>query len=88
MPSEREIAFPRLTVSQINALRPWGRERPVDMGEVLFAEGDRGFSFFVVLDGTVEIVEHSRGTAYSVTVHEPGEFTGDVDMLSGRVALE
>jgi len=40
-----------------------------------------------VLDGAVEIVEHSRGPAYSVTVHEPGEFTGDVDMLSGRVAL-
>jgi thioredoxin reductase (NADPH) len=87
MAPEREIAFPRLTVSQIDALRPWGRVRPVDSGEVLFAEGDRGFSFFVVLDGAVEIVEHSRGTAHSVTVHEPGEFTGDVDMLSGRVAL-
>ena len=86
MSGDREIAFPRLTASQIDTLRPWGRVRPVDGGEVLFAEGDRGFSFFVVLDGAVEIVEHSRGTAHAVTVHEPGEFTGDVDMLSGRVA--
>src|SRR4029078_3185761 len=29
----------------------------------------------------------SRGTPHQVTVHEPGEFTGDVDMLSGRSAL-
>ena len=87
MSGDREIAFPRLTVSQIDALRPWGRVRPVDIDEVFFAEGDRGFSFFVVLDGAVEIVEHSRGTAHSVAVHEPGDFTGDVDMLSGRVAL-
>jgi thioredoxin reductase (NADPH) len=56
-------------------------------GDVLFKEGDRGFSFFVVLEGAVEIVEQSRGTPHVVTVHEPGEFTGDVDTLSGRSAL-
>jgi len=54
---------------------------------VLFQEGDRGFSFYVVLDGAVEIVEQSRGTSREVTVHEPGEFTGDVDTLSGRASL-
>ena len=47
----------------------------------------RGFSFFVVLEGAVEIVEQSRCTPREVTVHEPGEFTGDVDTLSGRAAL-
>ena len=61
--------------------------RPIAPGDVLFQEGDRGFSFFVVLDGAVEIVEQSRGTPHVVTVHEPGEFTGDVDTLSGRAAL-
>jgi CRP-like cAMP-binding protein len=54
---------------------------------VLFQEGDRGFSFYVVLEGAVEIVERSRGTPREVTVHEPGEFTGDVDTLSGRASL-
>src|SRR4029078_1198010 len=38
-------------------------------------------------EGAVEIVEQSRGTPRVVTVHEPGEFTGDVDTLSGRAAL-
>jgi thioredoxin reductase (NADPH) len=87
MPSEQETAFPQLTDAQIDLLRPGGRVRDVKAGDVLFAEGDRGFSFYVVLDGAVEIIEHSRGVAHTVTVHEPKEFTGDVDMLTGRVAL-
>jgi thioredoxin reductase (NADPH) len=87
MPSEHDIAFPRLSRAQIDALRPWGRVRPIAPGDVLFQEGDRGFSFYVVLDGAVEIVEQSRGTPRQVTVHEPGEFTGDVDTLSGRASL-
>src|SRR6185295_9545402 len=78
---------PRLSRTQIDALRPWGRVRPIAFGDVLFQEGDRGSSFYVVLDGAVEIVEQSRGTSREVTVHEPGEFTGDVDTLSGRASL-
>src|SRR4029079_5740003 len=87
MPSERDIAFPRLSRTQIDALRRWGQLRSLAAGDVLFKEGDRGFSFFVVLEGAVEIVEQSRGTPHQWRVHEPGEFTGDVDMLSGRSAL-
>src|ERR1700680_860114 len=87
MPSERETAFPQLTDAEIDLLRPGGRVRDVKAGDVLFAEGDRGFSFYVVLAGAVEIIEHSRGVAHTVTVHEARAFTGDVDMLTGRVAL-
>ena len=87
MASDQEIAFPRLSAREIDALRPYGRERTADDGEVLFAEGERGFCFYVVLDGAVEIVEHSSGTPHTVTVHHPGEFTGDVDTLTGRAAL-
>jgi thioredoxin reductase (NADPH) len=87
MPSEHDVAFPRLNQAQLDALRRWGHVRSTAPGDVLFQEGDRGFSFFVVLEGAVEIVEQSRGTPHVVTVHEPGEFTGDVDTLSGRAAL-
>src|SRR5260221_14302956 len=87
MPSEHDIAFPRLSRTQIDALRPWGRVRPIAPGDVLFQEGARGFCFYVVLDGAVEIVEQSRGTSREATVHEPGEFTVDADTLSGRASL-
>jgi thioredoxin reductase (NADPH) len=56
-------------------------------GDTLFAEGDRNRSFFVVVDGAVEIVENSRGTPHQVTVHRSGQFTGDIDVLSGRAVL-
>jgi thioredoxin reductase (NADPH) len=81
------IAFPTLAESDIAGLRRFGAERPLVAGEVLFAEGDRGFCFFVVLEGEIEIVEHSSGTERLVTTHGPATFTGDVDQLTGRVAL-
>jgi len=87
MPSEQEIAFPILGESQLEVLARRGRQRAVRAGEVLFAEGDRNFCFFVVVDGAVAIVEHSTENERLVRMHLPGEFTGDVDMLSGRGAL-
>ncbi|HZP49378.1 MAG TPA: FAD-dependent oxidoreductase [Vicinamibacterales bacterium] len=84
---DRDLAFPRLTPAQVAAFRQRGHARAVNAGDVLFAEGDRGFCFYVVLAGAIEIVEHSSGAAHTVVVHQPQEFTGDVDMLSGRSAL-
>jgi thioredoxin reductase (NADPH) len=87
MATDRDVAFPVLKPSDLAALSARGHPRQVKIGEVLFAEGDRNLSFFVVLKGAVEILEHSRGTPHSVTVHHPGQFTGDVDVLSGRAVL-
>src|SRR5919106_5151124 len=87
MATDQEIAFPVLDRQDIAALTARGSRRDVSAGEVLFAEGDRGFSFFVVLEGGIEIVERSRGTPQTIVIHRPGEFTGDVDMLTGRAAL-
>jgi thioredoxin reductase (NADPH) len=86
-PSDLDLAFPKLAPEEIEALRPFGSERAAAPGEVLFAEGQRGFAFFVVLEGAVEIVEHSSGAERQVIVHDAGQFTGDVDMLTGRAAI-
>jgi thioredoxin reductase (NADPH) len=87
MANDHDVAFPVLSATDLAALTARGHPRVVRAGEVLFAEGDRDFCFFVVVEGEVEIVEHSRGTPHQVAVHQAGEFTGDVDMLSGRGAL-
>jgi thioredoxin reductase (NADPH) len=87
MPSDQEVAFPVLATQERTALVARGRSRKVRAGEVLFAEGDRDFCCFLVLEGAVEIVEHSRGRPHRVAVLRSGEFTGDVDTLSGRRAL-
>jgi thioredoxin reductase (NADPH) len=87
MPSEQEIAFPFLGSAHLEALARRGHRRTVRAGDVLFAEGDRNFCFYVVIEGEVAIVDHSSGGERLVRMHLPGEFTGDVDMLSGRSAL-
>jgi thioredoxin reductase (NADPH) len=87
MPISDPVAFPTLAPEEIAALHGFGDERAMEGGEILFAEGDRDFCFFVVLEGKIEIVEHSSGAERLVATHEAGEFTGDVDMLTGRAAL-
>ncbi len=87
MISEKDIAFPRLTDAQIASLEPRGRRRAVRAGEVLFAEGDRGFGCYVVLTGAIEMFESSRGDPHIIVVHEAQQFTGDVDLLAGRAAV-
>ncbi len=87
MASDLDVAFPTLSAKDLAALTARGHPREIGAGDVLFAEGDREFSFFVVLEGSIEIVDNSRDTPRTVTVHRPGQFTGDVDVLSGRTVL-
>lgn len=77
-------AFPTLSDAQIAALDDVGVRRRFEDGEPLFQVGERGGGFFVVLSGAVEIIDRSSGEPRTVTVHEPGEFTGDIDILSRR----
>jgi thioredoxin reductase (NADPH) len=85
--TDNEVAFPTLNAKDLAALAARGHPREVRSGEILFEEGDRNLSFFVVLEGSIEIIGHSLGTPHTVTVHRAGGFTGDVDMLSGRGVL-
>ena len=80
MASNQDVAFPVLGAKDLQALEARGRVRPMRAGEILFAEGDRNFCFFVVREGSIEIVDNSRDTPRVIAVHRPGHFTGDVDM--------
>jgi thioredoxin reductase (NADPH) len=87
MATDQEIAFPKLSPKEIDELQPRGVTLPTQAGQLLWKEGDRNLPFFVVLEGEIEIVAHSHGEEKLVTVHVPGEFTGDVDLLTGRMSL-
>ena len=53
--------------------------------EVLIEQGDSAVPFFVVVSGEAEIVRPSGAAETLVTVHGPGQFTGEVNMLTGRL---
>ena len=87
MSTETEIAFPELSEKDLAALTARGKIREVRAGEVLWEEGDRNRFFYVVLEGAIEITGHQKGVAQRVVVHHPRQFSGDVDVLSGRAVL-
>jgi thioredoxin reductase (NADPH) len=80
-----EQIFPTLTPAQIRRIAPHGHMREIEYGEVLVEQGDRNVPFFVVVSGEVEIVRPSGSVETLITVHGPGQFTGEVNMLSGRL---
>jgi len=61
--------------------------RAIQPGEVLVEQGDSAVPFFVVVSGEIEIVRPSGAAETLITIHGPGEFTGEVNMLSGRRTL-
>jgi len=85
--SIREKIFPKLTPVQISRIEPHGRIRSILPGEVLIEQGDTSVPFFVVITGEIEIVRPFGTQETLVTVHSDGQFTGEVNMLSGRRSL-
>jgi thioredoxin reductase (NADPH) len=82
-----ERMFPKLTAAQIERIATHGHVRPILRGELLVQAGEKAVPFFVVLTGEIEMVRPSGITETLVAVHGPGQFTGEVNMLSGRPAL-
>ena len=82
-----EQIFPTLTPVQIRRIAPHGHMRATQPGQVLIEQGDKNVPFFVVVSGEVEIVRPSGGVETLITIHGPGQFTGEVNNLSGRPAV-
>ena len=80
-------AFPKLTSAQIDRARPFGRVRPVAVGDIVFDVGDTGISMFIVLSGRMEVVQPEGSGERVIDTHDPGEFTGEINMISGRRSL-
>src|SRR3984893_9070234 len=81
--SRVEQVFPTLTPAQIRRIAtPW-RTRVLRSGEVLVERGDSAVPFFVVISGELEVLRPSGVDETLVTVHAPGQLTGEVGSLSG-----
>jgi len=83
----REQMYPRLSDRQISRISEIGQRRSVSAGEVLFEPGDRNSDLYLVISGGVEIVRSVAGREEPITVLGPGQFTGEINLLSARVTL-
>ena len=81
---DRDGAFPRLDDDQRARLRQLGRQRTVEPGEVLFAEGDQGSDFFIVESGSVTIVQGYGKENRIIAIQGAHRFLGELSMLTGQ----
>ena len=79
-------AFPELTPELIARIRPLGNVRKVQK-DILFKPGDNSVPFFVVLSGSMEIIQPDFEKERSVASHGPAHFTGEITMISGQQCL-
>ena len=56
-------------------------------GEILFEPDDTAVPFFVLLSGSMEIVQPTLDGERPIATHGPGEFTGEMTMISGQRCL-
>jgi thioredoxin reductase (NADPH) len=80
-------AFPILTPAQIDRIRPLGKVRSVQSGEVVFEPGRETTPFYVLLSGELTIVQSSLEGERVIVKHGPGEFSGEISLISGQRSL-
>jgi len=85
-PKDRSL-FPKLGPEVIACLREHGQELVLKDGEIAWEQGETRYSMFVVLDGQIRVSKRVGEQEYLLVVHEPGEFTGEISMLTGAPAI-
>jgi thioredoxin reductase (NADPH) len=72
--------FPHLTPLQITRLNAHGRKISTQKGQILSEPGDHP-PMYVVLSGSIEIIQPTLSGETLIVLHTPGSFTGDTGTL-------
>ncbi|MDO9335569.1 MAG: FAD-dependent oxidoreductase [Caulobacter sp.] len=83
-----EQTFPTLSAAEIDRMRRFASPRAFKAGETLFRSGQPAPGMFVILEGSVAIVQRD-GLGHETPIIEqgPGQFLAEVSQLSGGAAL-
>jgi thioredoxin reductase (NADPH) len=86
MAQNEEVAFPRLTSAELALVESMATARDYADGETIFRAGQAEIDLYVVESGQIEIQNPTDGHRV-IVVHEPGQFSGDIDLLTGRPVI-
>jgi thioredoxin reductase (NADPH) len=86
MTHTEQVAFPQLTEAELAVVRPLATAREYADGEVVFRAGQADIDLYIVESGQIEIQNPSDGHSV-IVVHEPGQFSGDIDLLTRRPVI-
>ena len=79
--------FPVLTSAQQARVLAHGRRRTVEQNEIVVELNQHVTKFFVVVSGQLHILQVSDNQEHLVAICNPGMFTGELNVLSGRNSL-
>jgi CRP-like cAMP-binding protein len=79
-----EATFPKLDAGQIAQLAAFGWQLDAQAREVILQRGDLRHRIFVVLSGSLGVIRAAGDSETILHALVSAEFTGDVNLLSGR----
>jgi thioredoxin reductase (NADPH) len=79
--------FPALTAPQLARLQRYGHRRAIRAGDILAEPGDRGLPMWVVLSGSIEVIQVAMAGETTVVTHTAGGFSGEMSTLRGISAV-
>jgi thioredoxin reductase (NADPH) len=86
MAQTEETAFPRLTGAELALVKHLAKPCDYGDGDIIFRAGQPDIDLYVVESGRMEIRNPTDGDRV-IAVHEPGNFSGDIDVLTGRPVI-
>src|SRR5688572_15628926 len=81
-----DAAFPTLNPDDIALLAPMAVCQEYAHGQAVFSAGDASVDLFVVESGAIDI-RNPTDEGRLITTHGPGEFAGDIDLLTRRPVI-
>jgi len=81
--TRRDQMFPALTDGQLARLQRYGQRRAIRAGEILAEPGDRGLPMWVVLSGSIGVMQVGMAGETTVVTHTAGGFSGEMSTLRG-----
>jgi thioredoxin reductase (NADPH) len=81
-----QLAFPKLDPNEMKMLAASASRETFRDGEVVFKAGQADVDLFVVESGQVEI-RNPVDDDHLIVTHQPGEFLGDIDLLTRRPVI-
>jgi len=80
--------FPQLDGDMARRVGAYGSEEDLREGTLVFERGQRGVDFFLVLSGSIEILNtDAHGASNVLTVHGTRQFTGEMNLFNDRQIL-
>src|SRR6476661_8849853 len=86
MASSEQVAFPHLSAAELDVLKSLASAHDYADGEIIFRAGQADIDLCVVESGQIDILNPTDGNRLIVS-HHPGQFSGDIDLLTGRPVI-